>query len=165
MEPGGLLSMGSHTVGHDWSDLAAAETLCFNTPWCHFSYQPAVLFEWQRGFFLSPLLCSHLPYTRSGVCWNQLRQACKSQFCELVVKNQTIWFSVSQQFVHSLLRTFLDIFPLISYHYPCKILILQIHCISVYALDVFLCFIYKKSKTVFHPLPKTNFHPCWQCMI
>ena len=23
-EPGGLLSMGSHTVGHDWSDLAAA---------------------------------------------------------------------------------------------------------------------------------------------
>ena len=24
-EPGGLLSMGSHRVGHDWSDLAAAE--------------------------------------------------------------------------------------------------------------------------------------------
>ena len=23
--PGGLLSMGSHRVGHDWSDLAAAE--------------------------------------------------------------------------------------------------------------------------------------------
>ena len=23
-EPGGLSSMGSHTVGHDWSDLAAA---------------------------------------------------------------------------------------------------------------------------------------------
>ena len=23
-EPGGLLSMGSHRVGHDWSDLAAA---------------------------------------------------------------------------------------------------------------------------------------------
>ena len=33
-EPGGLLSMGSHRVGHDWSDLAAAATweevdLCF----------------------------------------------------------------------------------------------------------------------------------------
>ena len=26
-EPGGLLSMGSHRVGHDWSDLAAAATL------------------------------------------------------------------------------------------------------------------------------------------
>ena len=25
-EPGGLLSMGSHRVGHDWSDLAAAES-------------------------------------------------------------------------------------------------------------------------------------------
>ena len=24
-EPGGLPSMGSHKVGHDWSDLAAAE--------------------------------------------------------------------------------------------------------------------------------------------
>ena len=23
-EPGGLLSMGSHKIGHDWSDLAAA---------------------------------------------------------------------------------------------------------------------------------------------
>ena len=26
-EPGGLLSMGSHRVGHDWSDLAAAAIL------------------------------------------------------------------------------------------------------------------------------------------
>ena len=28
-EPGGLLSMGSHRVGHDWSDLAAAAELNF----------------------------------------------------------------------------------------------------------------------------------------
>ena len=27
-EPGGLLSMGSHRVGHDWSDLAAAAAMC-----------------------------------------------------------------------------------------------------------------------------------------
>ena len=26
-EPGGLPSMGSHRVGHDWSDLAAAATI------------------------------------------------------------------------------------------------------------------------------------------
>ena len=26
-EPDGLLSMGSHRVGHDWSDLAAAEVI------------------------------------------------------------------------------------------------------------------------------------------
>ena len=29
-EPGGLPSMGSHRVGHDWSDLAAAATIWFN---------------------------------------------------------------------------------------------------------------------------------------
>ena len=29
-EPGGLLSMGSHRVGHDWCDLAAAAVCC---PW------------------------------------------------------------------------------------------------------------------------------------
>ena len=29
-EPGGLPSMGSHRVGHDWSDLAAAAAACYN---------------------------------------------------------------------------------------------------------------------------------------
>ena len=37
-EPGGLLSMGSHRVRHDWSDLAAAEfdtlLFCQVTDWC-----------------------------------------------------------------------------------------------------------------------------------
>ena len=28
VEPGGLPSMGSHRVGHDWSDLAAADSIC-----------------------------------------------------------------------------------------------------------------------------------------
>ena len=31
-EPGGLLSMGSHRVGHDWSDLAAVETTINRSP-------------------------------------------------------------------------------------------------------------------------------------
>ena len=30
VEPGGLPSMGSHRVGHDWSDLAAAAALIWN---------------------------------------------------------------------------------------------------------------------------------------
>ena len=30
-EPGGLLSMGSHRVGHDCSDLAAAAELIYNS--------------------------------------------------------------------------------------------------------------------------------------
>ena len=29
-EPGGLLSMGLHRVGHDWSDLAAAAAACYH---------------------------------------------------------------------------------------------------------------------------------------
>ena len=38
VEPGGLLSMGSHRVGHNWSDLAAAmaphsSILAWKTPW------------------------------------------------------------------------------------------------------------------------------------
>ena len=32
-EPGGLLSMGSHRVGHDWSDLAAAAAGLCNSYW------------------------------------------------------------------------------------------------------------------------------------
>ena len=51
-EPGGLLSMGSHRVGHDWSDLAAAAPaavwavrhLAFDNPGYHFRY----CFEWSR---------------------------------------------------------------------------------------------------------------------
>ena len=31
-EPGGLLSMGSHRVGHDWSDLAAAAAAACSPP-------------------------------------------------------------------------------------------------------------------------------------
>ena len=32
-EPGGLPSMGSHRVGHDWSDLAAAAAKCLISVW------------------------------------------------------------------------------------------------------------------------------------
>ena len=49
-EPGGLLSMGSHRVGHDWSDLAAAATgllkqllQACETPWDTFILLPPFL--------------------------------------------------------------------------------------------------------------------------
>ena len=35
-EPGGLLSMGSHRVGHDWSDLAAAATAGYDVNYWRF---------------------------------------------------------------------------------------------------------------------------------
>ena len=38
-EPGGLLSMGSHRVGHDWSDLAAAAAAsCLFMAFCYSSW-------------------------------------------------------------------------------------------------------------------------------
>ena len=45
-EPGGLPSLGSHRVGHDWSDLAAAAAHPFrigSLPSFHFSLSPASL--------------------------------------------------------------------------------------------------------------------------
>ena len=40
-EPGGLLSVGSHRVGHDWNELAAAAAvLVADTLWCIEDNQP-----------------------------------------------------------------------------------------------------------------------------
>ena len=52
-EPGGLLSMGSHRVGHDWSDLAAAARFMKNT--LRFSSPPV-------GITLKPTLLKVLHY-------------------------------------------------------------------------------------------------------
>ena len=48
-EPGGLPSMGSHTVGHDWSDLAAAATYLRQN-------FPGATSPQQFFFFFNPLL-------------------------------------------------------------------------------------------------------------
>ena len=50
-EPGGLLSMGSHRVGHDWSDLAAA-AVTLNAV----NHPLLKVLPW------SPWLCSFLPF-------------------------------------------------------------------------------------------------------
>ena len=74
-EPGGLLSMGSHRVGHDWSDLAAAAVrnkitvlekrdkdrevtlnVCYNHGWC--SYDAKELRD--RQYFWLAFLCVRL---------------------------------------------------------------------------------------------------------
>ena len=41
-EPGGLPSMGSHRVGHDWSDLAAAAAAA----WLHWEYKTRTSRKW-----------------------------------------------------------------------------------------------------------------------
>ena len=58
-EPGGLLSMGLHRVGHDWSDLAAAaaaagvaqlvsRSLAERIPWC-VAIDEYVQYPWEEG--------------------------------------------------------------------------------------------------------------------
>ena len=69
-EPGGLLSMGSHRVGHDWSDLATAAA-----PWLEFSFNiwDTCVDSW----------CTSLPYmpamAEPGLCfmwipWTNLKR-------------------------------------------------------------------------------------------
>ena len=58
-EPGGLLSMGSHRVGHDWSDLAAAATAACIIVWKH-----TVLGRGAIAVLDASCVC-HLLYVRS----------------------------------------------------------------------------------------------------
>ena len=63
-EPGGLPSMGSHRVGHDWSDLAAAAAAAFTRK--HYMY--ALIYDnlffsfWLHSVWqsLDPSMCLHM---------------------------------------------------------------------------------------------------------
>ena len=83
-EPGGLLSMGSHRVGHDWSDLAAEATqypfnpllICLN-PWelvsnyCYWEpwlKQTLLCIVWKPAFH-DDLWITLLWYSLYGLPW------------------------------------------------------------------------------------------------
>ena len=62
-EPGGLLSMGLHRVGHDWSDLAAAA--CDPKLWCKtidIYFKPEWKPYWVEYFWSHVLLFHHFKY-------------------------------------------------------------------------------------------------------
>ena len=69
-EPGGLSSMGSHRVGHDWSDLAVAVSLQNITSWnyhaghCRYDlHELLTCYTWVCSFFsLSPLKKKKKPH-------------------------------------------------------------------------------------------------------
>ena len=71
-EPGGLPSLGSHRVGHDWSDLAAAglfESLGRGS---------GSVFTWSRGGLVSkscPTLCNPMDYSPPGSSVHGIFQA------------------------------------------------------------------------------------------
>ena len=62
-EPGGLLSMGSYRVGHNWSDLAAAAAAALWDP--QFTNITSLCFSL---LFISPVTASQLHY----LCWASL---------------------------------------------------------------------------------------------
>ena len=80
-EPGGLLSMGSHRVGHDWSDLAAAVV-------SHNVDIPQSFFNWILDIVnFTPLdadyFCNwaraHVSMTQKAKFWQQVFTAKKSR--------------------------------------------------------------------------------------
>ena len=80
-EPGGLLSMGSHRVGHDWSDLAAAEHKNKNTVplSCLLAFLSCV-----KSFKLSAFQCTYILMVGTGL---------EDLYCLTV-----LWFSPVKQF-------------------------------------------------------------------
>ena len=65
-EPGGLPSMGSHRVGHDWSDLAAAglSFLIGKEIWARWSWltpilDPSINISYSQEITSNQQLCSH----------------------------------------------------------------------------------------------------------
>ena len=66
-EPGGLLSMGSHRVGHEWRDLAAAAGITFNT---HISGPDGTI----SGQRLAGAILVHSPFAflqSTGISWKR----------------------------------------------------------------------------------------------
>ena len=63
-EPGGLLSMGSHRVGHDWSDLAAAAA---NRKSLTYHGYSKVLSDYILSFFSNCMFLSKSDYLFSVV--------------------------------------------------------------------------------------------------
>ena len=67
VEPGGLPTMGSHRVGHDWSNLAAAAAMTYNIEHifiCVFSIYISFKISYQFRFFHHFLIGLFFPY-----CW------------------------------------------------------------------------------------------------
>ena len=57
-EPRGLLSIGSHRVGHDWSDLAAAAAATWILIWT--SKRKSVIYSWEYIVMLSYFIINFL---------------------------------------------------------------------------------------------------------
>ena len=89
-EPGGLLSMGSHRIGHDWSDLAAAAA----SPYVSQSVQSLICVR----LSMTPWTAAHqasLSITNSRACSNSCPL---SQWCHPIILSSVVPFSCLQSF-------------------------------------------------------------------
>ena len=103
-EPCGLPSTGSHRVGHDWSDLAAAGLLiiCTSTPLFlkplhRFCYQkwifPAAKLHWERTSIIGSVLLIRKLESRELWWFKQDNTANKVQGLNLKGKSQNVFKS------------------------------------------------------------------------
>ena len=75
-EPGGLPSMGSHRVGHDWSDLAAAAAAVLTLPSVHPGLLGLVrVSPGQFCWVPHPLWLAVCPFSVTLSCVSQCKQA------------------------------------------------------------------------------------------
>ena len=75
-EPGGLPSMGSHRVGHDWSDLAAAAAT-------EYIMRNAGLEEAQDGFKIAGRKINNLRYADDTTHMAESKEELKSLFMKV----------------------------------------------------------------------------------
>ena len=68
-EPGGLLSMGSHRVGHDWSDLAAAAAVI----WQQIHRKGGWKMWGTYGYWMADNQCYHIFQTTRKKRWANIR--------------------------------------------------------------------------------------------
>ena len=98
-EPGGLQSVGSHRVGHDWSNLAAAVTVKLRCKLCVWVFESLNLFlprekaKTLRSEKDSPLSCSW-PYTDKCLLRRQsnIRASLVVQGLRILLPKQGTWF-------------------------------------------------------------------------
>ena len=93
-EPGGLLSMGSHRVGHDWSDLAAvASAFWLDQPQYpvifsgHISPENGLWIRFLRGWLVCAYLWSYVCWQKEGSWAQRLRPAPTLAFSKLIKEN------------------------------------------------------------------------------
>ena len=112
-QPGGLLSLGSHRVGHDWSNLAAAAAELFISPSRNFTIFhytppeqkvfPAVSKHPQKGAscYLSADLTVFVSFTPLcfGSCLftsKQLQEACKASWRSLTETSMSLSYTLDK---------------------------------------------------------------------